>query len=136
MQTVTTIGLDIAKSVFQVHGVDAAGQVVIGAPLRPGVLSKVATLFGVRSAAIVLDRADHHLLDRHCSVRRFGVGSGRLRLSPLPRRSGTSLQFGRTSAPIIPRVVATMCCTTRHVARLAQAVKIPRPQTGREREGR
>src|SRR6201989_3227666 len=29
MQAVTTIGLDIAKSVFQVHGVDAAGQVVI-----------------------------------------------------------------------------------------------------------
>jgi transposase len=29
MQTVTTIGLDIAKSVFQVHGVDAEGNVVI-----------------------------------------------------------------------------------------------------------
>ena len=29
MQRVTTIGLDIAKSVFQVHGVDATGQVVI-----------------------------------------------------------------------------------------------------------
>ena len=29
MQTITTIGLDIAKLVFQVHGVDAAGQVVI-----------------------------------------------------------------------------------------------------------
>jgi hypothetical protein len=28
MQTVTTIGLEIAKSVFQVHGVDAGGQVV------------------------------------------------------------------------------------------------------------
>ena len=26
MQAITTIGLDIAKSVFQVHGVDAAGQ--------------------------------------------------------------------------------------------------------------
>jgi hypothetical protein len=26
---ITTIGLDIAKSVFQVHGVDAGGQVVI-----------------------------------------------------------------------------------------------------------
>jgi hypothetical protein len=26
MQTVTTIGLDIAKSVFQVHGIDAAGM--------------------------------------------------------------------------------------------------------------
>jgi transposase len=29
MQTVSTIGLDIAKSVFQVHGVDANGLVVI-----------------------------------------------------------------------------------------------------------
>jgi transposase len=29
MQTITTIGLNIAKSVFQVHGVDAAGRVVI-----------------------------------------------------------------------------------------------------------
>ena len=29
MQTVTTIGLDIAKSVFQVHGVDDAGAVVM-----------------------------------------------------------------------------------------------------------
>jgi transposase len=29
MQAVKTIGLDIAKSVFQVHGVDGAGQVVI-----------------------------------------------------------------------------------------------------------
>jgi transposase len=27
MQTITTIGLDIAKSVFQVHGVGADGQV-------------------------------------------------------------------------------------------------------------
>jgi transposase len=29
MQTITTIGFDIAKSVFRVHRVDAAGQVVI-----------------------------------------------------------------------------------------------------------
>jgi len=29
MQTVTTIGLDIAKSVFQVHGIDAKGNVII-----------------------------------------------------------------------------------------------------------
>ena len=28
MQTITTIGLDIAKSVFQVHGFDAAGRAV------------------------------------------------------------------------------------------------------------
>jgi hypothetical protein len=29
MQAVTTIGLDIAKSVFQVHGIDAEGRVII-----------------------------------------------------------------------------------------------------------
>ena len=34
MQTVTTIGLDIAKSVFQIHGVDAAGNVVIRRQLK------------------------------------------------------------------------------------------------------
>jgi transposase len=34
MQTVSTIGLDIAKSVFQVHGVDASGQVVIRRQLK------------------------------------------------------------------------------------------------------
>ena len=34
MQTITTIGLDIAKSVFQVHGVDAVGQVVIRRQLK------------------------------------------------------------------------------------------------------
>jgi transposase len=34
MQTVSTIGLDIAKSVFQVHGVDAGGQVVIRRQLK------------------------------------------------------------------------------------------------------
>jgi transposase len=34
MQTVTTIGLDIAKSVFQVHGVDAGGRVVIRRQLK------------------------------------------------------------------------------------------------------
>jgi transposase len=45
MRTVTTIGLDIAKSVFQVHGVDASGQVVIRRQLkRRAVLSFFAKL--------------------------------------------------------------------------------------------
>ena len=34
MQTITTIGFDIAKSVFQVHGVDSGGQVVIRRQLK------------------------------------------------------------------------------------------------------
>jgi transposase len=34
MQAVTTIGLDIAKSVFQVHGVDASGNVIVRRQLK------------------------------------------------------------------------------------------------------
>jgi transposase len=34
MQSITTIGLDIAKSVFQVHGIDAVGQVVMRRQLK------------------------------------------------------------------------------------------------------
>jgi transposase len=34
MQAITTVGLDIAKSVFQVHCVDAAGQLVIRPQLK------------------------------------------------------------------------------------------------------
>jgi transposase len=33
---ITTIGLDLAKTVFQVHGVDARGIVVVAKPLRRG----------------------------------------------------------------------------------------------------
>jgi transposase len=40
MQAITTVGLDIAKSVFQVHGVDAHGNVIFRRQLkrrfRPG----------------------------------------------------------------------------------------------------
>ena len=34
MHTVTTIGLNIAKSVFQVHGIDAEGNVVLWRQLK------------------------------------------------------------------------------------------------------
>jgi len=34
MQSITTIGLDIAKSFFQVHGIDAAGRVVTRRQLK------------------------------------------------------------------------------------------------------
>jgi transposase len=34
MQTLTTIGLDIAKSVFQVHGIDAEDKVLIRPKLK------------------------------------------------------------------------------------------------------
>ena len=34
MHTITTIGLDIAKSVFQVHGINAQGQVITRRQLK------------------------------------------------------------------------------------------------------
>jgi transposase len=34
MQAITTVDFDIAKSVFQVHCVDAAGNVVLRRPLK------------------------------------------------------------------------------------------------------
>jgi transposase len=37
---VTTIGLDIAKNVFQVHGIDAAEKVVVRKQLRRGQIMK------------------------------------------------------------------------------------------------
>ena len=50
MQSISTIGLDIAKSVFQVHGVDAASQVVVRRQLRrgprPGISPKAAAMPG------------------------------------------------------------------------------------------
>ncbi len=40
MSTVTTIGLDIAKSVFQVHGIDPEGGVIIRRQVRRGQVLK------------------------------------------------------------------------------------------------
>jgi len=37
---ITTIGFDLAKNVFQVHGIDATEQVVIRKPLRRGQVIK------------------------------------------------------------------------------------------------
>ena len=34
MDDITTIGIDLAKSVFQLHGVDAAGRVLLRRQLR------------------------------------------------------------------------------------------------------
>ena len=43
MQTITTIGLNIAKSVFQVHGVDAGGsRTWLHRPMRQNVKKALA----------------------------------------------------------------------------------------------
>lgn len=47
---VTTIGIDLAKHVFQVHGVDAAGSVVVRKALRR---SQVVPFFAKLSPCLV-----------------------------------------------------------------------------------
>ncbi len=45
MNAIATVGIDLAKNVFQIHGVDAAGSVVVRRKLRRGqVLAFVAHL--------------------------------------------------------------------------------------------
>jgi transposase len=50
MQTITTIGFDIAKSVFQVHGVGAGGQVLIRRQLKRLLVARVAGTWPYRAA--------------------------------------------------------------------------------------
>jgi transposase len=61
---ITTIGLDLAKNVFQVHGIDATGQVVVRKSLRR---SQMLPFFaelpsclvgGLRHVALLGARAD------------------------------------------------------------------------------
>ncbi len=58
---ITTLGIDIAKSVFQLHGVDADGTIVFQKKLRRGavlyVLGKLETcLIGMEACATALSR--------------------------------------------------------------------------------
>jgi transposase len=55
MTEVSTIGLDIAKSVFQVHGVDALGAVVLRRQLRRRELLKFFA--GLPSCVVGMERA-------------------------------------------------------------------------------
>jgi transposase len=71
MQSISTIGLDIAKSVFQVHGVDAVGQVVLRRQLKR---RYVLAFFSrdCRHAWWVLRRAPHRTIGL-ASCRSWGI---------------------------------------------------------------
>jgi len=58
MGEVSTIGLDIAKAVFQVHGVDVDGAVVIRKRVSRGISSWLC-----RGASLVLKHARAHIIE-------------------------------------------------------------------------
>ena len=70
MQPVTTIGLDIAKSVFQVHGVDAAGQVVVRRQLKR---RYVLAFFEKLPPCLSASRLAPHRIIGRASSRRSGT---------------------------------------------------------------
>jgi hypothetical protein len=80
MQAITTIGLDIAKSVFQVHGIDAEGNVVLRRQLkRRYVLAFFQKLPSCRSAWRPVPR---RIIGRARMLATRAVANAALRLSP------------------------------------------------------
>jgi transposase len=76
MGQVTTVGLDIAKSVFRVHGIDAAGAVAIRRQVRRGQMLK--SFASLPPCLIGIDAcATAHHWSRECSV--WGIRSGSCR---------------------------------------------------------
>ena len=78
MKQVTTIGLDIAKSVFLVHGVDAAERVVLGQKLSRSGVVKVTEVGRWRGVSWSNPRkAKRAASAARCSVmKRSAIGGG------------------------------------------------------------
>jgi transposase len=81
MVEVTTIGVDLAKNVFQVHGVDGAGGVVVRRQLRR---SQVLPYFKKQQPCLVGMEA---CATSHHWAREIAALGHEVRLMPLPRRS-------------------------------------------------
>jgi transposase len=73
MQAVKTIGLDIAKSGFQVHGVDADGQVVFRRQLKRR--NVLAFFQKVPSCLVGMEACATSIIGR-ANCRRLGIRCG------------------------------------------------------------
>jgi transposase len=73
MQTVTTIGFDIAKSLFQVHGVAADNQVLIRRQLKR---RQVKAFFQSCHHAWLASRRAPHLIIGRASCRHLAIVCG------------------------------------------------------------
>jgi transposase len=70
MGNVTTIGVDIAKNVFQVHGVDADGAAVVRQPLTRGRMLK---FFAKLPRCLLVSKPAQHRTSGHVSWSRSGM---------------------------------------------------------------
>ena len=76
--TVTTIGLDIAKNVFQLHGVDEKGRVALRKRLRR---DQLTSFFANLPACIVGIEATQGAYYCHCILNRWAIQFGLISLS-------------------------------------------------------
>src|SRR5207244_8500422 len=60
MSEISTIGLDLAKNVFQVHGIDALGAVVVRRQLRRGAVEKLFAQLPACTVGIEACGSAHH----------------------------------------------------------------------------
>ena len=60
LSSVTRVGLDLAKNVFQVHGVDAKGEIVVTRKLRRRALSQFFAKLGPCVVAMEACSLAHH----------------------------------------------------------------------------
>lgn len=72
MSDITTVGLDLAKNVFQVHGADGAGRAVLRKKLRR---AQVLEFFSQLPPCVVAMEACG---GAHFATRTFGSGAARL----------------------------------------------------------
>ena len=60
LSSVTRVGLDLAKNAFQVHGVDAKGEVVVTRKLRRGALAQFFAKLAPCVVAMEACSSAHH----------------------------------------------------------------------------
>src|SRR5271166_1349804 len=64
LSSVTRVGLDLAKNVFQVHGVDAKGEVVIRRKLRRNALPQFFAKLA--PCVVAMEHAPRRITGREC----------------------------------------------------------------------
>jgi transposase len=94
---ITTIGLDIAKNVFQVHGIDAAEKVVVRRQLRRG---QVMKFFAALAPCLVGMEA---CATAHYWARELTKLGHEVRLMPAPSRASSSRAPSPGTAALRPR---------------------------------
>src|SRR5271169_5341013 len=60
LSSVTRVGLDLAKNVFQVHGVDAKGEVIVARKVRRGALAQFFAKLAPCVVAMEACSSAHH----------------------------------------------------------------------------